>query len=399
MLVAALHENSIVIVPFGENPAFDFLKSKLIAYGSIGSQGSAAPHHVWWGGLKPLPVRTGLYPRDGVLFLSSFAGVDRPQDAARRSADLTRLGLDGIVEHLASDAATKRPAPAKIAFIIEQWEQSHRPVFWIDPAAQLRQHPILPQSLGCDFAVHRRRSGEIDTAALFFHQTEPARALLDIWKRLSDGFPELPDSFLLDQAWTLAASQRQLESAWLPPSYWRTDDPAARDDSAVIVGSRSRADDDPVNFLAAHAQQARRFGRHQAPESHLVMPATAGTRGPITVLVRDVLAGNALEASAAIEAAAQAFATDSGGFSKMEVVLCAWDEDVEAVLNIADDSWVLVTDPSERLEAHAFRMLETPGHAAVDRDPARIFRSADPLLGARLKRSGRPSASFLQRPA
>jgi hypothetical protein len=68
-------------------------------------------------------------------------------------------------------------------------------------------------------------------------------------------------------------------------------------------------------------------------------------------------------------------------------------------MSCADAATVLVTDPSERLEAHAFRVLETPGHAAADRDPARIFRSADPLLGARLKRSGRPSASFLQRPA
>jgi hypothetical protein len=45
-LIGSLHENSIVVIPFGENPTFDFLKSKLHGYGSIGSQGAAAPHHI-----------------------------------------------------------------------------------------------------------------------------------------------------------------------------------------------------------------------------------------------------------------------------------------------------------------------------------------------------------------
>jgi len=63
------------------------------------------------------------------------------------------------------------------------------------------------------------------------------------------------------------------------------------------------------------------------------------------VLIRDVLAGNAQSVSGAIEAAAQAFATDPGGFSQMEVVLCAWDNDVDSVMQIEDDTWVLVDRP------------------------------------------------------
>jgi len=43
----------------------------------------------------------------------------------------------------------------------------------------------------------------------------------------------------------------------------------------------------------------------------------------------------------------------------MEVVLCAWDEDLDAVMQIEDDTWVLLTDPSERLELDAFSKLDT----------------------------------------
>jgi len=87
------------------------------------------------------------------------------------------------------------------------------PVFWIDPHARLKGHPLLPQALGCDFAVHRQSNGAMTTGALFFHQTESTHALLDIWQRLTRSHPDLPESFLLDQAWTLATSQRQIETA------------------------------------------------------------------------------------------------------------------------------------------------------------------------------------------
>jgi hypothetical protein len=410
-LVSSLHENSIVIVPFGENPTFDFLKSKLHAYGSIGSQGKTAPHHVWWGGVKPLSVPTGLYGKQDTLFVSLFQrGFIYEVKAARLAADLERLDLDRVVEGPKLDLAFHTRGPRKIDFIIRQWERANRPIFWIDPEASVLEHPVLPQALGCDFAVHKHPSGEMETGAVFFHQTEAARALLDTWRRLGRDRPDLPEAFLLDQAWTLVSSQRQIETAWLPDTYWRSAE-LKRWVSCGIVQydpvSRPRSPDD---YFAPPFQRARRFGRHQAPEAHLIMHGAVTTRGPITVLIRDVLAGNAQNVSGAVEAAAQAFASDPGGFSHMEVVLCAWDDDVEAVMQIDDDSWVLVTDPSERLELNAFSMLgasdaskigqpDRQMHSAGSEQSARsIVRLADPSLGAKLKRNGKYHAAFLKRP-
>lgn len=167
-----------------------------------------------------------------------------------------------------------------------------RPVFWIDPHARLKGHPLLPQALGCDFAVHRQANRAMTTGALFFCQTESARALLDIWQRLTRSHPDLPVSFLLDQAWTLATSQRQIETAWLPDAYWRTSEMKTRDGTIILGKFVAGNDDQPLAPFAIPLQSGRRFGR-QAPEAHLVMKGAAGPRKPITVVIRDVLAASA----------------------------------------------------------------------------------------------------------
>jgi hypothetical protein len=93
----------------------------------------------------------------------------------------------------------------------------------------------------------------------------------------------------------------------------------------------------------------------------------------------------------------------------MEVVLCAWDDEVDSVMQIEDDTWVLVTDPSERLEPNAFSMLGVTDvikvgtvrqiySANTDQNGRSVFRLADSSLGAKLKRSGKYHASFLRRP-
>src|SRR5258708_10962934 len=104
------------------------------------------------------------------------------------------------------------------------------------------------------------------------------------------------------------------------------------------------------------------------------MQSVVNTSGPITVFIRDVRAGNAQSFSGAIEAAAKDFAADPGGFSQMEVVLCAWDDDVDAVLQIEDETWVLVTAPTERLEPNAFSVLGLSAAIRIG-SPVRQFHS------------------------
>lgn len=410
-LIDALHEDSVVIIPCSENPAFDVLKSRLVPHGSIGACGALAPHHLWWGSVKPLALRTGMYRKQDTLYISSFEKASPVANAAEfLRADLTRFGLESVVQVAVPDAESDLPGPAKINFIIKQLEVACRPVLWIDPRARVQGLPFLPQALGCDFAIHRRPSGELDTGVMFFHQTETSRALLDVWQRLTRSHPALPESFLLDQAWTLVAAQRQIETAWLPDDYWQISELRATSKTTVIRADAAEDERTSLDNAAAKLNSGRRFGRHQAPEAHLIMNADVEGRGPITVMIRDVLAAGARDVSEAVEATARAFAADCGGFSQLEVVLCAWDDDADSVMQIDDQTWVLITDPSERLEAHSFKTLGRPDAAqarrqidqirsvARSRNPKSVLKLVDPSLGARLKRSGRYPGSFLQRP-
>jgi hypothetical protein len=249
--------------------------------------------------------------------------------------------------------------------------------------------------------------------ALFFHQTEAARELLEIWHRLTVSHPNLPESFLLDQAWTLVVSQRQIETCWLPETYRRADDMRTRSPAVLISKTPAASDSNPLTPFATPLQSGRRFGRHQAPEAHLIMQGpTGGSRGPITVVIRDVLGADATDVGQAVEATTSAFAANAGGFSQMEIVLCGWNEDVDSVLQIEDYSWVLMTDASERLNDKAFANLSAPANkkGRLRRSPPtawnldandapHVLELVDPSLGARLKRSGRYSGSFLMRPS
>ncbi|NVN87228.1 MAG: hypothetical protein HXX15_14205 [Rhodopseudomonas sp.] len=398
LLVSSLHENSIVIIPFGENPAFDFLKSKLHPYGSIGSQGPTAPHQVWWGGAKPLSVPTGFYRKEETLFTSLFrSGLINGERAATLTKDLDRLSLDHVVEGPSQEMLAGTSSLPKIDFIIRQWERSNLPIFWIDPDARVRQHPLLPQSIGCDFAIHRHSSGEMETGVMFFHQTEAARALLDMWRRLTRDHANLPESFLLDQAWILVSSQRQLETAWLPDTYWRPAGLPASHRNAVVLYDPVSRPQSPLAYFTLPFQQARRFGRHQAPEAHLIMQGVTGARGPITVLIRDVLDADTQSVGSAIEAAAQAYASNAGGFSQMEVVLCAWNKEVEAVLQIEDGTWVLVTDPSERLAPDAFSKEDMFDAVRIASGGRQVSGIKYQFPSGRLKNSGK-YRGFLKRP-
>ena len=154
----------------------------------------------------------------------------------------------------------------------------------------------------------------------------------------------------------------------------------------------------------------RRFGRHQAPEAHLVMKGPAGVRKPITVVIRDVLAASARDVGEAVEAAASAFAVDTGGFSQMEIVLCGWNEDIESVLNIENYSWVLMTDPWERLQANSFSLLSRwdakagqrpAGHewaGTLNGHEEPVLALIEASLGARFKPGRQYRRSFIRRP-
>lgn len=410
-LVESLHENSIVILPFGENPAFDPLKSKFYVHGSLGAQGDEAPHHLWWGGLKPVAAPTGPYRKHDTLFISSHGASDCAAQARRLVGDFQQSGLDHVVMQAVQKPNSNMETLSKVDFILEQWTRAHRPVFWISPHARLAGPPLLPQALGCDVAMHRGSNGAMTTGVLFFHQTGHAQALLEIWRRLTISHPDLPESLLLDQAWTMTNAQSQLETARLPDTYWQTAYVKPRAGTTILRRGDSGEDDHSLAPFAMPLQSGRRFSRHQPPKAHLVMKGTASGRGLITVVIRDVLAAGTQDVGEAVEAAASAFAADCGGVSQMEIVLCCCNQDLESALQIRHSSWVLITDASERLRSDSFsprqRREQTAEPEHLDQTRLEQADSDDgpspslvyPLPGIRMKQSRMLSHAFMRRPA
>ena len=87
--------NSVVVIPFGENPLFDSLKSKLVNYGTIAASGAEKPHVLWWGGTGSCdwaPIRDGNAP----LVMSCFdrTSAEAAAAAAQLASSLTALGVD-----------------------------------------------------------------------------------------------------------------------------------------------------------------------------------------------------------------------------------------------------------------------------------------------------------------
>jgi len=386
-LICSLDRNSIVALPFGENPAFDPIKSKLAPHGLIGADGTESPHQLWWGGVEPLRPSTGIYRPDGTLFVSCYARGSIPrQTLARFQSHLELLGLDSVVEEIATEPGAMMRGTDKIDFIIRQLNASGRPVFWIDPGAILRQLPVLPQSLGCDVAFLHRTRGEIETRALFFRPTAPAQALLEVWQRLSMAYPDLPESILFDQAWVLTCAQRAIETAWLPGSYGECD-PAIR--GATIELETTACAHDTTRSFEIFQMIGRRFGRAQAPEPHLIMPGSDWRHRPIVVVIRDVQNASAGEVGAALESVASAFEADAGGFCRLEIVLCASDDDVAAVMSLDHESWVVLAGTHERFAADAFaqfgdavaaigRGAPLPSSPAAADAPCSVVSFADP---------------------
>ncbi len=89
----------------------------------------------------------------------------------------------------------------------------------------------------------------------------------------------------------------------------------------------------------------------------MVLKSADGSRGAVTVILRDTQAADARVVATSIEAVTRAFADDCGGFSHLELSLCPWQKDVTAVTSVADvaRNRVLELAASEDVPSNMFR--------------------------------------------
>jgi SAM-dependent methyltransferase len=176
--------------------------------------------------------------------------------AAKLTASLQAQGVDHRVVVLESSDGWEATCSRKAAFVRQQWEDSDRPVVWLDADATVEKDPVLFAALDCDFAAHKFDGWQLASGTLYFGKTDLARQLLDQWVMRCQADPLGWDQDHLQSAWCDISASSPLRTIWLPRPYLQIfDAPRPVDEEPVVV----------------HWQASRKLGKQAAKVEPLVM--------------------------------------------------------------------------------------------------------------------------------
>jgi len=385
----ALESRSVVVIPFSENPAFDALKSRLNDYGMIAPSGSDGPHQLWWGGNNRAGFAFGGQQATRPLVVSCHPSDADASHIARLTHSLRTFGLDHVIERIDGTLAERATGRHKTKFILDTWEKTSQPILWLDPDSVLMRPASLFDTTDCDVGLHKWRGWEIATRTLYFGRSAAAEAVLRTWLGFADLYPDVWEGYLLDQAWSLVASQAPLSTLWLPRSYHSLiGDPHRREPVIAHNLPHDTEELSPDPDFPTALRAARRAARTGAPEPQLVMSSPAGGRGTVAVLLRHVGSVDADSVAAIVEDIAKAFDVDPAGFAQLEVSLCPWQNDLTSALAAArqENAATIIVDPTHRVPDNIFRdltaQLASSQEESVNRPSAPGLRQAPMHYGA-----------------
>lgn len=335
----SLSSSCAVVIPFGENPAFDFLKTKLTEFGTVGPS-PQGPHELWWGSTDWARLcRDVKVPAVRPRVISYYADGTDPQGIRAFEHTLADLDLDSHIEPLRADSSGLVLCFEKVNFLRRMWSRYQEPLLFVDAGSILRKSPFLPSMLGCDVALHKWNRWEISALTLYLSRSGRAEQLLRTWHQLAASYPTIWDGYLLDQAWSLTSSQCALDTVWLPRSYHAMKGDLG-DARATILHDQQTTTLNlgPDPDFASMVRTARRAGRASGRDAFMIMTSEAvdenGENG-VAVIMRDIGASDAETVAATVEAVTRAFAEDCGGYKQFELSLCTLKDDLRAARQTA----------------------------------------------------------------
>ncbi|WP_315770406.1 MULTISPECIES: hypothetical protein [unclassified Bradyrhizobium] len=363
LLYGALTSHDAVVIPFGENPAFDFLKSKLTEFGTVGTSADG-PHELWWGGRDwPAPDAA---PATAVRVVSCHPTTVGDLHVYHLRRSLQRLGLPFDVEAIDRRPGERLSAADKADFIARMWQRNREPLLYVEADVMFQAPPDLPHLAGCDFAVHKWNGWEMSPRTLYFGRSKAAGTMLTTWREIASSYPDIWDGYQIDQAWSAVSSQIALDTVWLPRSYHAVAGEAGVRNATIVHNLKpTKADLGPDPDFAEVARSPRRAGRVGALESLLVVRSKVKSGRGVTVILRDVGSSSARAAADSIEKLTSAFVADCGGFGRLELSLCSWQPEVRIAREAAllADNMVLEIIPGQELPANLFAATATSGAA------------------------------------
>ncbi|MGY3444077.1 MULTISPECIES: hypothetical protein [unclassified Bradyrhizobium] len=362
MLYRSLRADSAVVIPFGENPAFDFLKSKLTDFGTVGPSYDG-PHEMWWGGLnwRLIAPEAGASSEAPLRVVTCYPRALGDDHARALREKLAEFQIASEIVPIDTADGAHISASDKSAFMLRVWEAHDEPLLFIEADATLSEPPLLPSHLACDVALHKWNRWEMSARTLYLGRSPAAEALLRTWHRIATAYPAVWDGYLLDQAWSLTSSQMALDTAWLPRSYHAPAEDAGTPRHTTIVHNLPTDNSDlgPDAEFGVALRPARRASRSGGRDAMIVVTSQAASNDAITVIMRDIATSDAREMAASIEAVTGAFAADCGGFGRLELALCPWQDDIRAAKSAAKsaNNRIIEIAPWQTLPTDLFRTV------------------------------------------
>ncbi|MDQ2081635.1 hypothetical protein RA307_15725 [Xanthobacteraceae bacterium Astr-EGSB] len=325
-----LAQDGALVIPCGEDSAYDALKSRLSGFGIVGADGTEGPHQLWWGGHAGRNAKCTIHNAEAPAAMSlREPGTDHGKSRAER--------------------------------LLTLWQACTQAVVWRTQATGGDASVARPLEFDCDFAVRRRTDWQLSPHTLYFGRRPAAEALLLTWTKFCRAFRTVDDMQLLDQAWCLVTSQTALDTLWLP----EVDQPVAIQSVKGFAG-------ECVMAVPEWSRPVRPAERTGPPE--LSMPGVTTTGRCAMAIVRDSQSRGSRALASTVEALAHAFAADPADFCQLEVVLCTTRDDLHAAFSAASVDSVLVVTPAHVVTADIFRKLADESRlCAVVSPPLQVF--------------------------
>ncbi|CCD97068.1 conserved hypothetical protein [Bradyrhizobium sp. ORS 375] len=332
LLYGSLGQRDVVLIPFGENPAFDFLKSKLAEFGTVGAS-AEGPHQLWWGGLA-WPISEATRKETALRIVSCHSKTLGDLHTYHLRHSLERLGLAFDIEAIEC-RSRQLTAADKAGFVARMWQRHGGRLLYVDPDVMFQALPNLVDLAGCDFAVHKWNGWEMSARTLYFGASRAAATMLRTWQEIASSYPDVWDGYLIDQAWSAVSSQIALDTVWLPRSYHAIAGEAASSHATIVHNLKPTISElGPNPEFSAMVRSARRSGRAGPADSLLVVGSDANSDKVVTVVLRDE-AGSVRAIADSIDALTRVFTARCGGSARLELSLCGSPSDVRAAREAA----------------------------------------------------------------
>lgn len=349
----SLPPTATVIIPHSENPAYDFLKSKLHRHGMIGACAPESPHQIWWGGPRPAkPADNCQSILQAHLVSCVQEGTAEEETAILFEKSLTALNISHGIERNDFYVAYERRPDLRSRTLLDAWSRTEKPLIWLDPSSTGNPPAVAVDLSNADFAATLTTDSTFSTNFLYFGRSPVAFELLKTWNNLCQEFPTLTADHLLDAAWSLVTSQRLLVTLWLDPY----SGPAIKPRGAADADAISTLDRSPEIVDNPALREARKAGRSAAPEPQCILNSRFGGRGPLTLTILSEGA-TARETADTMHSAADAFFRFDGGFASLGIVICRNKAEVEATVRKIGDGFFLCVRAGLVLEDSIFNAL------------------------------------------